>query len=130
MRPLLSIIFLFFITLSAIGQNTSSLYGKITNTNGEAIPLTSVHLLNTNFGTATLTDGSFTMSDIPFGNYRLQISVMGYATIEQFISIDQPNQEFNKTLIESAIQLEAVIVTARKTEEEIQRALRLRLHRR
>ena len=121
MRRLLSIIFLIFIALPAIGQNTSSLYGKIINTNGEAIPRATVHLLNTNFGTATLPDGSFTIADIPFGKYRLQISVIGYATIEQFISIDQPNQEFNKSLIESAIQLEAVIVTARKTEEEIQK---------
>jgi iron complex outermembrane receptor protein len=118
---LLSIIFLFFITLSAIGQNTATLYGKIINTDDEAIARTTVHILNTNFGTAALFDGSFAIADIPYGKYQVQISAIGYASIEQSIAIDQPNKELNITLTESSIQLEAVVVTAQKTEEEIQK---------
>tara|TARA_B110000503_G_scaffold122828_2_gene187828 strand:+ start:18491 stop:19261 length:771 start_codon:yes stop_codon:yes gene_type:complete len=121
MLRILSFVFLFFITSSAIGQNTSSLSGKITNTGDEAIPRTTIHLLNTNFGTATRSDGGYTIIGISYGNYRLQVSAIGYATIERLISIDQSNQELNITLIESTIQLEAVVVTAQKTEEEIQK---------
>ena len=121
MLKILSFVFLFSIALTATGQNTSSLSGKIINAEGQAIQGTTVHLLNTNFGTATLSDGDFIITDIPYGNYRLQISAIGYATIEQQISIDQQNQELNMTLVESTIQLEAVVVTAQKTEEEIQK---------
>ena len=77
-------------------------------------------MLNTDFVTATLPDGSFTITDIPYGNYRIQVSAIGYATIEQVISIDQADQEINIILVESNILLEAVVVTAQKTEEEIQ----------
>ena len=121
MLKTLSFVFLFFITLTAIGQNTSSLSGKVVDAEGEAIPGTTVHLLNTNLGAATLSDGNFTITDIPFGNYRLQISAIGYATIEQQIAIDQPSQELNVSLVEATIQLDAVVVTAQKKEEEVQR---------
>ena len=78
MLRILSFLFLFSISLTAIAQNTSSLSGKIVNAEDKAIPRTNVHLLNTNFGTATLPDGSFTITDIPYGNYRLQVSSIGY----------------------------------------------------
>lgn len=121
MLKVLSSVFLFLITLTAIGQNTSSLSGKVVDIEGEAILGTTVHFLNTNIGAATLTDGNFTITDIPYGNYRLQISAIGYATIEQQIVIDQPSQQLNITLLEATVKLEAVVVTAQKTEEEVQR---------
>lgn len=121
MLKVLSSVFLFLITLSAIGQNTSSLSGKVVDAEGEAVPGTTVHFLNTNIGAAALSDGNFTITDIPYGNYRLQISAIGYATIEQQIVIDQPSQQLNVTLLEATVQLEAVVVTAQKTEEEVQR---------
>ncbi len=115
-----SFLFLFTITLSANGQNTSVLSGEIVNGANEAIPNATIHLLNTNLGAASSSDGSFTISAIPYGNYRIQVSAIGYATIEQAISIDQSNQELNFSLVEATIQLDAVVVTAQKTEEEVQ----------
>ncbi len=121
MLRILSFVLLFPITLTAIGQNLSTLTGKIINAKDQANPGTTVHLLNTNYGTSTLSDGNFTISGIPYGNYLLQISAISYATIVKPISIDKANQELNITLVEAATQLEAVVVTAQKTEEEIQR---------
>lgn len=121
MLRIASLALLFFITLTAVGQNTSTLSGKIVNEEDEAIPGTTVHLLNTHFGTASKSDGTFTLNNIPYGNYRIQISAIGYAAIEQPIAIEQSNQELNLTLVEAATQLDAVVVTAQKTEEEIQK---------
>jgi len=117
----LSFAFIFFHVTISFGQNKSILSGIVVNPDGEAIPRTNVHLLNTNFGTASLLDGSYSINDISYGNYRLQVSALGYATVEKQLFIDQLNQELNITLVESSIQLDAVVVTAQKREEEVQK---------
>ena len=79
MLRILSFVLLFPVTLTAIGQNLSTLSGKIVNAKDQANPGTTVHLLNTNFATSTRSDGNFTITEIPYGNYHLQISAIGYA---------------------------------------------------
>lgn len=119
-RLLPTFLFVLF-NLAAFAQNTSTLSGKIVDANDQANPGTTVHLLNTNFGASTGADGSFTISSIPYGDYEVKISAIGYATMVQPISITQPEQVLNITLSEATIELEAVVVTAQKVEQEIQR---------
>ncbi len=114
-------VILFSVTQLAQSQNTSTLSGKIIDADEQPIPGTAIHLLNTHFGAATQADGNFTINPIPQGNYRVQISAIGYATVEQSLTLNQSTQELNVTLAEVTTQLDAVVVTAQKTEEDVQK---------
>src|SRR6478735_2564722 len=100
-------------------QTGATLTGKITS-ESEVVPGATVHILNTNLGTASNSDGTFELKNITPGTYRVQISAVGFASIEQSISIEA-NATLNVELKESTTQLDAVVVTAQKTEEELQK---------
>jgi len=101
-------------------QTGVTFIGKITSAISEPVPGATIHILNTNFGTASNPDGTFELKNVIPGTYRVQISAIGFATVEQQISIEA-NSSLNVELKESATQLDAVVVTAQKTEEEIQK---------
>ncbi|HEY5823761.1 MAG TPA: TonB-dependent receptor [Cyclobacteriaceae bacterium] len=116
--------FVVFFALLAVSfcswaQTSATLTGKITSAS-EPVPGATIHILNTNFGTASNSDGTFELATIIPGTYRIQISAVGYVTVEQSISIEA-NSSLNVELKESTTQLDAVVVTAQKTEEELQK---------
>ena len=114
--------FLFLLTISAAsGQDGNSLSGTVTDDQQRAIGHASVRLLNTNFGSITDADGSFTIGGLPAGRFILQISAIGYATQTADVTIGGEQALFTIKLSESSTQLADVIVTAEKQEEDKQR---------
>jgi len=108
--------------LSAFSQNTVVLSGSISDNLSKPIPKASVYILNTNFGGSTNAEGNFTINNIPAGAYILQISAIGYATIEKAIILSTGgNGSFTIQLKPSSTQLDAVIVSAQKKEESLQK---------
>src|SRR5882762_9114153 len=71
---------------SAHAQSTGSVSGTITDIHSEAIPGVSVHVLNTNFGAITDASGNFVIQ-APAGTYSMEITAVGYATVEKAIVI-------------------------------------------
>ena len=116
---------LFFLLLGCLrvgAQSTSTLSGKITNAESQPLPGVTVHLLNTNLGTATDEQGVFTLSGVPDGKYELQITAIGYASQNKEINVGSANNiAADFQLEESTTQLDAVIVTAQKQEEDVQK---------
>jgi len=114
---------LFLLTsFSAFSQNNTVLSGSITDNFTKIISGASVYVLNTNYGTSTNSEGRFTISNMSPGNYTLQISAIGYATIEKEIVLtgSQP-ESLVIQLNPSSRQLDAVIVSAQKKEESLQK---------
>ena len=115
---------LFFLCLACFGagaQTTNSLTGKVTDPESRPLSGVNVHLLNTNFGSATDQEGVFTITGIPVGKYTLQITAIGYASLQQTISLEAGEPApLVVQLEESSTQLDAVVVTAQKSEEDIQ----------
>ncbi len=106
----------------AEAQNVSTLSGRISDTESQPIAGVTVHVLNTNLGTATDAQGSFLIKGIPNGKYVLQITAIGFASQSRQISIETGNETvLDFQLEESSTQLDAVIVTAQKQEEDIQK---------
>jgi iron complex outermembrane receptor protein len=128
LRKILILVMLRSVVLSALlaisfysfSQGNVTFSGKVT-AESESIPGATVHLLNTNYGTATDSEGTFAIANVIPGNYRIQVSAVGYAAVEQSISINEQNSSFNVKLSEATTQLEAVVVTAQKMEEEVQK---------
>jgi iron complex outermembrane receptor protein len=114
----ITIFFLFLLSqFTAYGQ---SIKGKITSSADEQLRGVSIHLLNTNLGDVSDEQGNFELPKVNPGFYRIQVSAVGFATIVQGIEVTQEGVSLNFRMAETATQLESVIVTAQKTEEEIQ----------
>ncbi len=120
-RFLSRLTFLAVLLFSQVLVYGQSIKGKVTSSKDEPLSGVNVHLLNTNLGTATDEQGNFELKDVNPGSYQIQVSTIGFATVEQTIEVTQEGASLNFQLAETATQLEDVIVTAQKTEEEIQK---------
>jgi len=110
------------LSYSARGQQTAALTGKITNTRSAAVPGCTVYLLNTNQGTISDEQGRFSFASLRNGDYILQISAIGYATVYKDVAVRSgTNEQLNIVMADAGVQLDAVWVNAQKTEELLQR---------
>ncbi|MEP7324004.1 MAG: TonB-dependent receptor [Saprospiraceae bacterium] len=100
---------------------SQSIKGVVTSSKSEPLSGVKVHLLNSNLSVASDEQGNFELKDVIPGSYHVQVSAVGYATLEKEIKVDQQGATINFQLSETSIQLEDVIVTAQKTEEENQK---------
>ncbi len=102
----------FFIlcTLCVYGQK-AVLTGSVSS-NGEAVPLVNVYLENTILGTSTDEMGSYTLKNIPPGNYTLRATVIGYLPFTKQVSLSaNENKTLSITLTASSEQLDEMVVT-------------------
>ena len=107
---------------SAIAQKLYTFSGKVTNEASTPLAGTSVYLLNTNRGTVSDEQGSFELKNLPPGKYTVQFSAIGYATTDLDISLGGTSAEStNIKLANASTQLDAVLVSAQKTEESLQK---------
>jgi iron complex outermembrane receptor protein len=95
--------------------------GKVTDEGGKPLPGVSVRILNTNLGAATDNDGVFVLPALSPGKYTLLITAVGFASVHQDITAGDQQAPLQISLVPSVSQLDAVIVTAQKTEEDIQK---------
>jgi outer membrane receptor protein involved in Fe transport len=102
-----SIIFLFAGIISVFGQQSGNLSGKIVDAkSGEGLPGVNIILKGTYYGAATDINGNFRINSISTGSYTVEISYIGYKTI-QFTGI---KIEANKTK-ELDVKLEESVLT-------------------
>lgn len=112
----------FCLTVFAIrGQNPTSLTGTVSDEEGQPVSRASVRILNTNFGAITDASGKFTINGVPFGTFKVQISAIGYAARTTEFSFADGGASLEATLYESSTQLDDVVVTAEKQEEDKQK---------
>lgn len=114
---MLTILFV-FISVSILAQERGNLSGKIIDkANGESLPGVNVILKGTYYGAATDINGSFKIEGISVGNYTLEISFIGYKTI-QFTGVEiLPNKtkHFDIEMEESVLSLgQEVVVIGEK----------------
>jgi TonB-linked SusC/RagA family outer membrane protein len=90
-----------------------SVRGRITNEAGTPLANASVVLAGTNKGTAADAEGAFVITDVPAGNYRLEVSAVGYATLARNITVKDNEELFLELqLKEDSSNLNEVVVTA------------------
>ena len=121
-RRILCYLLLNVIIVSAYSQEKSSFSGKVTNIKSLPIPGSTIYLLNTNQGTTSDQQGNFNFTDILPGKYAVQVSSVGYATLNRDIIIgNSADKPVNFSLADAAVQLDAVLVSAQKKEEFLQK---------
>jgi hypothetical protein len=76
---LLAVITFFGLSNVASAQNHTDIKGFVYDKNsGEAIIFTSVYLAKTKFGCQTDINGYYSIQNVPFGNYTLMVTAVGY----------------------------------------------------
>jgi iron complex outermembrane receptor protein len=107
--------------MDLFAQTAISLKGAVTNKNGQAIPSSDVYLLNTNYRTAANSKGEFIFTNIPAGKYEIAVSAVGYASLNKTITVTGSQVEINLQLATAESQLDEVVVSAQKRDEQVQR---------
>jgi TonB-linked SusC/RagA family outer membrane protein len=110
-KSLALFVFTNFLVAWSFAQVTIS--GRVTDPNGAGAAGTTLQILNTNFGTATDANGSFSIStNLRPGKYTLQFSGVGFKTERSVLTIgSQSNYTVNIALQQDAAGLDEVIVT-------------------
>jgi len=104
---------------------TGTISGRVLDTkNGGGLPGVNVHIKNTVLGASTDREGHFHIDHVPFGVYSLQVSMIGYHSqvVENLSHFSDSTTAGNILLQESFIEIDPVVVTASKWQQEATRA--------
>lgn len=118
-----SIIPSLFLTLlsSVLWAQSVTISGSVTSLKGQPLNGATVHILNTNFFTITDADGNFLMDNLSKGKFILEVTATGFAPFQNEMVVENNQEKLSVQLHESTTQLEPVVVTAQKIEEEAQK---------
>ena len=100
----------------------STIKGNITDSKtGNPLIGANILLLGTNLGNASDLDGTYMISNIPFGRYTLKVMFIGYENLEKEIIILKNDQEYimDIKLKSSSIELQETKVTAEKRKDKV-----------
>jgi len=113
-RPLfnqLGLVFVFcLVSITAMSQVKIS--GKVTGTDGKALPYISVVVKNTSFGSSTDLEGNYSfLADLKAGQYVLEFTGVGLQTKEQSLSVgSESSYTADISLGQDALNLDEVVV--------------------
>jgi iron complex outermembrane receptor protein len=102
-------------------SNNGALSGIITDkSDSSAIVGATIYIPDLRIGINTDANGKYILNDLPKGVYLVQVSYIGYATINQKVSINE-NAVLNVQLNESSIEADEVVITGVSKATEIKR---------
>lgn len=103
----------FSVLIAQAQQNNGKIKGTVTTSDGDPASFVNVILKNTRFGTITNEYGAFEFNKVKSGNYTIQISLTGYETLEEELSVNENSTtQLSLQLKVSNKELQEVIVTS------------------
>ena len=120
MKYLFSItVMLFTFAHGALAQDTGTITGNVSD-KFEGLPAATVQVVGTNLGTAADTAGNFTLGNVPTGEQKLEIRLIGYQPLTRKVTVMAGQTvEARVTLQESNVNLEEIVVTGTRTAKRI-----------
>jgi len=120
MKKVTTLFLLLICFLSVHAQLGHTLSGTVTNGQAERVQGATVSLLNTNYVFTSGKNGEFRFANVPAGKYILHVSDVFFAEVNKEITVIDRDQTLDIRLSEKNKQLDEVVVTAQKREEEVQ----------
>ncbi len=116
--PLLTLILFLSVTLFAKPKTDAHLSGHVIDSRtGEHIPFVTINLVGTTISGASDATGHYFMKNLPVGTHTIKAQLIGYKPTETTVELSSgTNQEVNFTIEESALELDAVVVSANRNE--------------
>lgn len=102
---------------TVVAQNT--LTGTVETTNNEPLTGANIVIENTTVGSASDAAGNYKLEGLKNGNYIVRASFFGYSTVEKPISLTGGNTTLDFEMDQTAIDLDAVVVTGTRTEKSL-----------
>ena len=94
--------------------------GKILNkSNRQPMPDVFVKIEGTTIGTATDSDGTFTLASVPGGNHIIKTSLLGYESSVYDLNLTANTNDICIEMNEMAYGIDQVVVTASRTERNL-----------
>jgi len=116
----LTIFSLLLVTTVFSQTQQGTIQGTVVSESGDALADINILLEGTTLGAATDTNGNFKIDNVPFGDYMLVVSSVGYATKRERISIDQKKDIFvNIKLDITASNLSEVVIEGTSVQTSI-----------
>lgn len=115
-----SLVCFLLLSVSALLAQTGTISGKVTDLDGNPMSGSNVQVVGTDLGAAAANDGSYTISNVPAGSYRLAASFIGYVqstTQIQVVAGETAMADFS--LSESALPGETLVVSASRRAEKL-----------
>ena len=113
----------FFIAAMTVSAKESSKSGVIlagtVSENGSGLPIIGavVKLGGDYLWTTTDLDGNFSFDNVQRGEWRLEVSCLGYVTVYMDLDVRKDIDDLKITLHESSLALDEVVVTAQKAKD-------------
>ena len=99
-------------------SQNGSVKGRVINYHAEPVIGANVIVKGTTYGAAADEKGNFEINEIPYGNYSLEISSVGYEKKAVDITVSMSTKPLKIFLREAAIETEQIIVSAGKYEQK------------
>lgn len=116
--------FLFFLIFIFTGITTFSqrkITGQVTDATSQPVAGISIHILNTNYGSVSNSEGNYVVPKVLPGKYIIMFSSIGYVTKTEEIDVAKNDLNINAILEQSGKRLDEVLVTAQKEEALLQK---------
>lgn len=126
-KILLSFCLIMGMALPILAQNTGSISGTVKSDSGDPVIGASVLLLNATGvfvkGVAVDANGKYSLDGIASGSYIFKVTSIGYADYSTEVEVKKGDQlTVDANLIESAISLDDITITAGRKAEKISEA--------
>lgn len=106
------LITLLFLSIGAIAQQTGSISGKITTSDGHNAALVSVKLIGKPFGATTNENGDYEIKKVNTGKYTIRVSAIGLSPQEKTVEVTESgNTKADFVLREDLSTLEEVNIS-------------------
>lgn len=112
---LLSLCFAFV----SYSQQEGVITGNAKDNAGEPLSGASVQIKTLEKGTTTDFDGNYTLKNIPYGDYQLELSYLGYKTIVKDISLNSSTLKVDFELESTSNILDEIVITSNKKPQKL-----------
>lgn len=119
------IILLSILSVYTFADAQGRISGRIVDAESQnPLPGANIQVLNTVRGTIANQDGNFQIDNLPYGNYSLKISILGYRTLQMEKIALLPGREtkIEIKLKSTPIEMDPVVVSAGKTKQSLDQA--------
>lgn len=113
-------LFVLYFVISLIPATAQTLLsGRVTDASGQALPGANVQVLERSLGDAANAEGRYRIAGLEPGAWRVQISFVGYETLERrvIIAAGTPEMRLDFSLREQTLSMEPLIVRATRATE-------------
>lgn len=102
---------------AGVAQQTGTVSGTVTGSDGRPIVGAAIGVEGTNLGTMSTDGGVYTLSDVPAGSQALRIGMLGYRTLTRQVDVAADATVTVDFVLEvDALNMETLLVTGTSTE--------------